>query len=389
MSPLRGSQDGTTVGSIRSPLGRVIHVGGARANIDLPSSMTARSFTANNQLALTGYNYDAVGRMISDGVSTCAWDARDQLVQIIGPVSAQFGYDALGRRSQKSINGEAKRYLYDGPNVIQEFADGATPSINAAYMTGLGLDETFGETTGAMKSDYLTDRLGSSVAVLDATGNTASDVSYQPYGTATSAGAPNGRAKQFAGRENDETGLIYLRARYYDPRTGAFLSEDPLGLGGGLANLYSYVGGDPVNGSDPTGLYRCVYLIRSGVLYCSPTDPAHPSFGPHSYVSGNNLSPACRDCQNNPNRVTVSDHGPIPPGVYRIGRSFRRPGATHSRRRLTPDPGRRFAFQMHWCGDPNTCSNGCIGGGSFDELDRLLSLEEGDNFITVFEDSPP
>src|SRR5258707_1092484 len=56
---------------------------------------------------------------------------------------------------------------------------------------------------------------------------------------------------------------------------------------------------------------------------------------------------------------------------------------------LTPDPTNgRFAFQLHWCPDPNTCWAGCVAGPTFDELDRLLSLEEGDNYVTVVPDFP-
>ncbi|MCU0960170.1 MAG: RHS repeat-associated core domain-containing protein [Pirellulaceae bacterium] len=61
----------------------------------------------------------------------------------------------------------------------------------------------------------------------------------------------------FTGREHDEeSGLCYYRARYYDPHLGRFLSEDPLGFEAGDANLYRYVQNDPVNKTDPTGLYE-------------------------------------------------------------------------------------------------------------------------------------
>ena len=60
---------------------------------------------------------------------------------------------------------------------------------------------------------------------------------------------------RFAGRELDgESGLYYMRARYYDPKTGRFLTEDPIGIAGGL-NLYAYVGNDPINRRDPSGTH--------------------------------------------------------------------------------------------------------------------------------------
>jgi RHS repeat-associated protein len=74
----------------------------------------------------------------------------------------------------------------------------------------------------------------------------------------------------FTGREYDfETGLLYLRARYYDPEAGRFVSKDPIGFAGGDVNLYGYVLGNPVNWGDPLGLLTSVgalahYLSGSG-----------------------------------------------------------------------------------------------------------------------------
>jgi len=77
------------------------------------------------------------------------------------------------------------------------------------------------------------------------------DVPEDAYGN-IEAGSPTTHA--FTGREWDpETGLYYYRARYYDPKLGRFISEDPIGFDGGV-NFYGYVGGNPVNRVDPTGL---------------------------------------------------------------------------------------------------------------------------------------
>ncbi len=66
------------------------------------------------------------------------------------------------------------------------------------------------------------------------------------------------RASAFTGREWDpETGLYYYRARYYDPKIGRFISEDPLPLRARKPrelDAYAYVANNPVNYSDPTGL---------------------------------------------------------------------------------------------------------------------------------------
>ncbi len=76
-----------------------------------------------------------------------------------------------------------------------------------------------------------------------------------------------------AGVRDDGNGLLYMRARYYDPEVGRFISKDPIGFAGGDLNLYNYVGGNPVNRIDPTGLYDETYGRATG-------DPAQDHTGP-------------------------------------------------------------------------------------------------------------
>ena len=80
---------------------------------------------------------------------------------------------------------------------------------------------------------------------------------YSPYGETQSSSEPTHDPLRFAARELDaQTGLYYVRARWYDPFLGRFMSEDPIGLEGGI-NQYAYALNDPVNLSDPTGLWTC------------------------------------------------------------------------------------------------------------------------------------
>ena len=75
-------------------------------------------------------------------------------------------------------------------------------------------------------------------------------------GTSSSdCGSPSGTGFGYDGyRYDPETGLYHTGARYYDPRLGRFLQPDPIGQAGGV-NLYAYVGNDPLNGTDPSGLW--------------------------------------------------------------------------------------------------------------------------------------
>ena len=76
---------------------------------------------------------------------------------------------------------------------------------------------------------------------------------YDAFGNTSTGGTASSNPLQYAGRENDGTGLYYYRARYYSPKLGRFISQDPIGLTGGL-NMYAYVRGNPVSLVDPLGL---------------------------------------------------------------------------------------------------------------------------------------
>ena len=102
---------------------------------------------------------------------------------------------------------------------------------------------------------YLADGLGSTMAVVNSSGAVQKSYQYDVYGEVTGGSGSQGNEFDFAGRQTDATGLQYLRARYYDPETGVFLSRDPLALvpsWTGSANGYAYF--NPASRSDPSGL---------------------------------------------------------------------------------------------------------------------------------------
>jgi RHS repeat-associated protein len=227
--------------------------GGSFARSNVPAALPNASNNADNQVTQFGpssFTYDANGNMMSDGSNTYTWDARNQLVSISGHVAASFQYDSFGRRVSKTIGGTTQ-FLYDGINPVQEIS-GGTPSAN--LLTGLVADEYFQRTDISGAANFLTDALGSTLALTNSSGSILAQYTYDPFGNTTVTSGSSTNSYEYTGRENDGTGLIFYRARYYSTAIQRFISEDPVGTVGGI-NLYAYVGNDVPNQSDPSGLW--------------------------------------------------------------------------------------------------------------------------------------
>jgi RHS repeat-associated protein len=153
------------------------------------------------------------------------------------------------------VNGQTTGFLYDGAQAIAELRGSA---IDTVYHTGLAIDEVLARYAPSGNRTLLTDALMSVIAQANDDRTVGNYYAYSPYGEALTLGPDEGNSIQYTGRENDGTGLYYYRARYYDPVLKRFISEDPIGLSGGL-NTYLYADADPVSKSDPLGLdaYMC------------------------------------------------------------------------------------------------------------------------------------
>jgi RHS repeat-associated protein len=237
----------------------------------------------NRLTAMGGWSiaYDSLGNMISrtNGGETLTykWNALGQLDTVVAPsYTVAYGYDGLGRRVRKTVNGVSTRYLVEGDRVLAELDNGWAVAAKYSYLPGV--DRPLAMQRGGATYYYMQDAQGNVTGLLNATGGVVQQYHYAPYGEAQGGYGNIVNPYQYKGREWDaEARLYFMRARYYDPQLGRFISEDPIGLAGGI-NPMAFVSGDPVNFSDPTGLKECTaaeladgrhrQTIQSGQVIC-------------------------------------------------------------------------------------------------------------------------
>lgn len=211
----------------------------------------------------TTFNSDVVGNRTTTtpptGPSTdYGYDQADQLASVDDDTGSPIGYTyaADGLRASKTKSSQTTRFTWDRSSSLAVLlAKDSTRYVHD--VDGLPLEQV--ESDGTVS--YLHhDRLGSTRLVTNADGSTQATYAYDAYGNRTTTGSssvPFGYTGQYT---DTDTGLIYLRARYYDPATGQFLTRDPLEASTGDA--YRYASNDPVNAADPSGL--CSVLPWSG-----------------------------------------------------------------------------------------------------------------------------
>ncbi len=293
----------------RNADGLVIEKTGSFAQTNLPQPVTGNTFNADNEMtafngtAMTGAcpersRGNANGNLLNDGSNTYAWDTRNHLSAITGANTASFvgawpeqrRRHPLGRRMSKTIGSIATSFLgacpermrRNGLNPVQELQAGA-PSAN--LLTGLGIDEYFRRTDASGASSYLTDALGSTLALANPAGGLATSYTYDPFGSTTVSGSST-NPFQFTGRENDGTGLYYYRARYYSSTAERFIAQDPLGFGGGDANIYAYAFNSPIDYIDPTGFDAIIWGNTGAALDPITSGPTNGNYGGRNWTGG-------------------------------------------------------------------------------------------------------
>jgi RHS repeat-associated protein len=282
----------------------------------LPGASQAYGYGPSGRLTSAGgaaYAYDEAGNPTALGSTTdLTYDDADQLVQTTTPGGqVDFDYDAAGNRSAVTpASGPATAYEHDQAGRLRAFERDGEPSIAYAYDgdglrasrtkdgtttrftwdasdDGLPLLLTRGDTSYVYDADGLPleridgdgnavffhhDQHGSTRMLTDEDGDVLGTYSYDAYGALSGSTGPPPELG-FAGEYTEaDTGLVYLRARDYDPATGQFLTRDPLEDVSG--EPYTYADGDPVNRIDPLGLLGFDDL----------KDGFNATFGPEGFV---------------------------------------------------------------------------------------------------------
>ncbi|MBW8364699.1 MAG: RHS domain-containing protein [Rhizobium sp.] len=197
----------------------------------------------------------ANGNTLSTSTATFTYDGYNRLATSqTASETTTYSYNAFGERMKKiNQNGLSTVFHYGPDGELLWEKDQAGNSKVYVWLYGRPLARIDND---AQIVYYHVDRLGTPQAMTDATGTVVWKAYYDPFGSATLRVNTIENNLRLPGQYYDrETGLHYNYFRDYDPTTGRYVEADPIGLAGGT-NLYAYVGGNPINATDPRGLVK-------------------------------------------------------------------------------------------------------------------------------------
>ncbi len=233
------------------------------------------SYDANNRLTKGGdyaYSYDASGNTLSQigpsGTTAYAYDFKNRLVGVTTPNDIMgYVYDADGIRVGRTVNGIATHYLVDKNQTYAQVLEERTAKgdLLASYTYGHDL---LSQKRGLENRYFHYDQLGSTKGLTDENQTVTDAYNYEAFGNPLQVVGSTPNHYRFTGEQHDpQTGLIYLRARYYDPKIGRFITQDtwqgqqskPLSK-----HKYLYANANPVVFIDPTG-YMSIGSLNTAI----------------------------------------------------------------------------------------------------------------------------
>lgn len=197
---------------------------------------------------VSSYVHDEMGQRQSGNGLNYVWNVEGRLDSIVkGGATTTFDYDHKGARVSKTAGGVTTYYFSP---LVEETAGVQTMNVFAGA-------RMISRKVGTTKSFYHGDQVGSVRLMTDATGKAVNRYEYAPFGgtLVSTQGTPN--QKRFGGHTaDDESGLVYMNARYYDPTTARFVSPDSVIPDTGnpqALDAYAFVYNNPISNADPTG----------------------------------------------------------------------------------------------------------------------------------------
>ncbi len=320
----------------------------------LGSEVTEDAYDSNNHLTKAGataYEYDAANNPTKIGASTYKYDNADELENGAG---AAYTYDEVGERTKTTPGtGPATTYGYDQAGnltSVERPKEGATSEIKDTYAyngEGLRASQTIAGTTGyfawdtaenpplilsdgtnsyiygpenipieqintSEKALYLHhDQAGSTQFMSSETGTTEAAYAYTPYGAVEEHTGTATTPFEYDGQYTDnDTGLIYLRARYYDPTTAQFMTVDPEVEK--TNSSYGYAEDDPLTIGDPTGLIPWSPKVKAAIAKCRSWKAWHSKKSP--FYGNESIYRACQYLFTVPKEVYGTGPGEGPGG---------------------------------------------------------------------------
>ncbi len=245
---------------------------------DKANRLQAETKAEGQSSQITRYNYDDNGNTICKTVEVLSPDTEGQNTSIslsdknsdvtlyeydgfnqltkttTGDATVTYTYNGDGLRTSKAVNGNTTRHIWDGDQIALELNNAG--AVTNKYVRGINLIYSE-DGAGANKRYFQYNGHGDTTQLTDTSGNVVKSYDYDAFGNEKNPDANDTNVFRYCGEYFDkETGTIYLRARYYEPEIGRFITEDsywgkdndPLSL-----NLYTYCSNNPVMFIDPTG----------------------------------------------------------------------------------------------------------------------------------------